>query len=129
MFTYFMRKLFFFLGFITLSANKGANQRSKDVTQTRQIVAYTGKLSPGMRVNTRYINSARGTPCSLHSVLSSSFFFFFFFFFVFFFLSFFHFFREGSIGFCFSVALHPQKPSGLLGTGSPGLPPRLSHSS
>ena len=29
----------------------------------------------------------------------------------------------------FSVALRPQKPSGLLGTGSPGGPPRLSHSS
>ena len=29
----------------------------------------------------------------------------------------------------FSVALHPQKLLGLLGTGSPGRPPRLSHSS
>ena len=28
----------------------------------------------------------------------------------------------------FSLALRPQKPSGLLGTGSPGRPPRLSHS-
>ena len=28
-----------------------------------------------------------------------------------------------------SVALRPQKPSGLLGTGRPGRPPRLSHSS
>ena len=27
------------------------------------------------------------------------------------------------------VALHPQKPRGLLGTGSPGRPPRFSHSS
>ena len=31
--------------------------------------------------------------------------------------------------FSFSVALCVQKPSGLLGTGSPGRPPRLSHSS
>ena len=31
--------------------------------------------------------------------------------------------------FRFSVALRPQKPLGLLGTGSPGCPPRLSHSS
>ena len=31
--------------------------------------------------------------------------------------------------FKFSVALHPQRPSGLLGTGSPGRPLRLSHSS
>ena len=31
--------------------------------------------------------------------------------------------------FFFSVALHPQRPCGLLGTGSPGRPPRLSHSS
>ena len=30
---------------------------------------------------------------------------------------------------CFSVVLRPQKPSGLFGTGSPGRPPRLSHSS
>ena len=30
---------------------------------------------------------------------------------------------------CFSVALRPHKPSGLLGTGSPGWPPRSSHSS
>ena len=30
---------------------------------------------------------------------------------------------------CFNVALRPQKPSGLIGTGSPGRPPRLSHSS
>ena len=30
--------------------------------------------------------------------------------------------------FRFSVALRPQKPLGLLGTGSPGRPPRLSHS-
>ena len=29
----------------------------------------------------------------------------------------------------FSVALHPQKPSGVLGTGSPGRSLRLSHSS
>ena len=29
----------------------------------------------------------------------------------------------------FSVAWRPQKPSGLLGTGSPGRPPRLSHRS
>ena len=29
----------------------------------------------------------------------------------------------------FSVALRQQRPSGLLGTGSPGRPPRLSHSS
>ena len=29
----------------------------------------------------------------------------------------------------FSVALRPQRPYGLLGTGSPGRPPRLSHSS
>ena len=29
----------------------------------------------------------------------------------------------------FSVALRPHKPQGLLGTGSPGGPPRLSHSS
>ena len=29
----------------------------------------------------------------------------------------------------FRVALRLQKPSGLLGTGSPGRPPRLSHSS
>ena len=29
----------------------------------------------------------------------------------------------------FSVALRPQKPSGLLGTGSPGRLLRLSHSS
>ena len=29
----------------------------------------------------------------------------------------------------FSAALHPQGPSGLLGTGSPGRPPRLSHTS
>ena len=29
----------------------------------------------------------------------------------------------------FSVALRPQKQSGLLGTGSPGRPPRLSYSS
>ena len=29
----------------------------------------------------------------------------------------------------FSVAVRPQRPYGLLGTGSPGLPPRLSHSS
>ena len=28
----------------------------------------------------------------------------------------------------FSVALLPQKPPGLLGTGSPGQPPQLSHS-
>ena len=28
--------------------------------------------------------------------------------------------------FCFSVALRPQKPSGLLGTRSPGRSPRLS---
>ena len=27
----------------------------------------------------------------------------------------------------FSVALHPQKPSGLLGMGNPGQPARLSH--
>ena len=27
-----------------------------------------------------------------------------------------------------NVALRPQKPYGLLGTGSPGRPPRLSHS-
>ena len=31
--------------------------------------------------------------------------------------------------FHFGVALRPQKPSGLLGTGSPGLPPQLVHSS
>ena len=31
--------------------------------------------------------------------------------------------------FQFSVPFRPQKPSGLLGTGSPGRPPRLSHSS
>ena len=31
--------------------------------------------------------------------------------------------------FCFSVASPPQNPSGLLGTGSRGRPPRLSHSS
>ena len=29
----------------------------------------------------------------------------------------------------FSAALRPQRPYGLLGTGSPGRPPRLSHSS
>ena len=29
----------------------------------------------------------------------------------------------------FSAALRPQRPSGLLGTGSPGRPPPLSHSS
>ena len=29
----------------------------------------------------------------------------------------------------FSVALRPKRPYGLLGTGSPGRPPRLSHSS
>ena len=29
----------------------------------------------------------------------------------------------------FSVALRPQRPYGLLGTGSPGRSPRLSHSS
>ena len=29
----------------------------------------------------------------------------------------------------FSVALRPQRPYGLLGTGSPGRPPRRSHSS
>ena len=29
----------------------------------------------------------------------------------------------------FSLALRPQRPSGWLGTGSPGRPPRLSHSS
>ena len=29
----------------------------------------------------------------------------------------------------FSVALRPQRPQGLLGTASPGRPPRLSHSS
>ena len=34
-----------------------------------------------------------------------------------------------SLVFRFSVALRPHKPSGLLGTGSPGRPPRLSHSS
>ena len=28
--------------------------------------------------------------------------------------------------FRFSAALRPQKPYGLLGTGSPGRPPRLS---
>ena len=31
--------------------------------------------------------------------------------------------------FCFSVSLRPQKPSGLLGTGNPGWPPRLPYSS
>ena len=31
--------------------------------------------------------------------------------------------------FPFTVASRPQKPSGLLGTGSPGWPPRLSHGS
>ena len=31
--------------------------------------------------------------------------------------------------FKFSAALRPQRPYGLLGTGSPGRPPRLSHSS
>ena len=31
--------------------------------------------------------------------------------------------------FFFSVALRPQRPSGLLGPGSPGRLPRLSHSS
>ena len=29
----------------------------------------------------------------------------------------------------FNVALRPQRPYGLLWTGSPGRPPRLSHSS
>ena len=29
----------------------------------------------------------------------------------------------------FSVTSRPQRPEGLLGTGSPGRPPRLSHSS
>ena len=29
----------------------------------------------------------------------------------------------------FSVVIRPQKPYGVLGTGSPGRPPRLSHSS
>ena len=29
----------------------------------------------------------------------------------------------------FNVALRPQRPQGLLGTGSPGRPPRLSHNS
>ena len=29
----------------------------------------------------------------------------------------------------FYVALRPQRPQGLLGTGSPGRPPPLSHSS
>ena len=29
----------------------------------------------------------------------------------------------------FNVALRPQRPYGLLGAGSPGRPPRLSHSS
>ena len=29
----------------------------------------------------------------------------------------------------FNFASHPQRPKGLLGTGSPGWPPRLSHSS
>ena len=31
--------------------------------------------------------------------------------------------------FFFGGALRPQKPSGVLGTGSPEWPPRLSHSS
>ena len=31
--------------------------------------------------------------------------------------------------FKFNVALRPQRPLGLLGTGSPGRPPRLSHNS
>ena len=31
--------------------------------------------------------------------------------------------------FMFSVALSPQRPYGLSGTGGPGRPPRLSHSS
>ena len=31
--------------------------------------------------------------------------------------------------FKFSVALRPQRPQGLLGTWSPGRPPRISHSS
>ena len=30
---------------------------------------------------------------------------------------------------CLNVAIRPQRPYGLLGTGSPGHPPRLSHSS
>ena len=29
------------------------------------------------------------------------------------------------IGMMFDVALHPQRPLGLLGTGSPGRPPRF----
>ena len=33
-----------------------------------------------------------------------------------------------NVAFKFSVALRPQRPYGLLGTGSPGRPPRLSHS-
>ena len=37
--------------------------------------------------------------------------------------------RTKHVDFCFSVALRPQKPSGLSGTGEPGRPPRLSHSS
>ena len=31
--------------------------------------------------------------------------------------------------FKFSIAWHPQRPQWLLGTGSPGRPPRLAHSS
>ena len=31
--------------------------------------------------------------------------------------------------FKFIVALRPQRPYGLFGTGGPGRPPRLSHSS
>ena len=32
-------------------------------------------------------------------------------------------------GLKFNVALHLQRPQGLLGAGSPGKPPRISHSS
>ena len=37
--------------------------------------------------------------------------------------------RRPRVLFRFNVASRPHKPSGLLGTGSPGRPPRLSPSS
>ena len=43
----------------TGSTHKGVNQRSKDVTQTQQQRPESPTVSPGMRENTRYINSTR----------------------------------------------------------------------
>ena len=46
----------------TDATNKGGNQRSKDVTQTQQRRPESPTvLSPGMPVNTRYMNFTRGT--------------------------------------------------------------------